>query len=516
MTVSNHTQATRILAKGAGTVMFGMFVSKMLSYFYRIFVARYFGPADYGLFSLALALISFISSVAILGNKNGIIRFVSFYKSSGEMGKVKGTFFSSIRVTLTFSVLVAVLMVYLSPYLATVVFSKPELEEILIILSLSIPFSTVFYVSITTFIGMKRMDYEVFCEQITRNASKLILTVMFGLMGLGLVGITWAWFLALLIALGMSLFLIKTRFLGKMENVKTVYIDRELMVYSIPLLFSSFMTSLMLWTDTLMLGLFMPAEEIGLYNAALPTAQLITAFPLSISGIFLSIATGLYAKNKMDDIKKLYSTITRWVFFVNIPILFLFVFFSQQVLRELFGGEYVAGYAALIILGLGFFLRFIFPASQVLNILKKTRHVMYINIVAAIGNIGLNYTLIPVLGITGAAISTAASHVLINAMFIAISYRDIRFIPLSLKNGKSVAAGFISMGTVYLVSRSLFDSFNIYILAGLLAVFMSLYVMLSLLLRCFDSDDVEMIKVVESKTGLRIGFIRNFLKRFMK
>ena len=86
--MNEHSESVKILAKGSGVVVLGMILSKVISYVYRIFIARYFGPEDYGLFSLAIALISFVSVFTFLGMKSGIIGYVSYYiKRTGKSRK---------------------------------------------------------------------------------------------------------------------------------------------------------------------------------------------------------------------------------------------------------------------------------------------------------------------------------------------------------------------------------------------------------------------------------------------
>jgi len=61
----------------------------------------------------------------------------------------------------------------------------------------------------------------------------------------------------------------------------------------------------------------------------------------------------------------------------------------------------------------------------------------------------------------------------------------------------------------------LFASFSIYILAGLFLAFLFLYGFILLLLRSFNKEDIEIMKTIERKSGLKIEFLRNVLKRFM-
>ena len=513
--MNEYHNSVKLLVKGTGITIFGMFISKLITYFYRLFIARYFGPADYGLFSIALGVMSFSTTIALLGTKSGIMRYVSFYVSKRDYGRAKGALLSALRITVPFSVFFTVALFIASDFLAASVFSKPELGPIIRILSFSLPFSTVFYISMLALLGIKKIKYNVLCEYIVNNASKLIFTIAFGLMGMGLLGIVWGWFLGLLTAFLLSTYFVITHFLTGKFSVKTVYIDKQLMTYSLPLLFSGFVALLMTWTDTLMLGIFRTSGEVGIYNAALPTAQILMAFPMAVSALLFSISTGLYAKKLMDEVKKLYTVVTRWFFFVNTPVLILMLFFSRQILRVLFGAEYMEGYLALSILSFGFFIRFVFPMSNMLIMMGKTKQIMYIDLAAAAGNIILNYILIPVFGIVGAATATAATQFFIISALIIFSHLSIKFVPKSLSIAKYVAASLISMLVVYSVARMFFGEISSFLMLLILAVFILLYMLSVLLFKGFERDDVELIKMIEKKTGIKMRFMRNVIKRFI-
>ena len=64
------------MAKGAVIVFFGMLLSKALAYLYVALLAR-LGSSEYGLLSLGISIVSFISIFSLLGLNTGIIRYIS-------------------------------------------------------------------------------------------------------------------------------------------------------------------------------------------------------------------------------------------------------------------------------------------------------------------------------------------------------------------------------------------------------------------------------------------------------
>jgi len=504
-----------MIVKGASIVFVGFIISKFFSYLYRLFIARYFGPTDYGLFSLGLAVLGLFTTIALLGLSSAVIRYTAYYKAKNDERRVKGTITSSLKMALPFSILLSILLIILSPYLAVNLFQEQELMGVLIILSFSIPFSTLFYIFVSVFVGFKRIKYQVYSENIFSNLAKLIFITIFGILGFGVLGITWAFTLSVFLS-----FLVSIYFLGKVypilkTKVVSIPLRGELLRYSLPLTFMFFMGFIILWTDTIMLGYFKSASDVGIYNAAVPTAQLLLLFPNALTCLFLPIITGLHARGKKKELESIYKTITRWIFYINFPVFLLMILFSRQILNLLFGPVYISGYMSLVILSFGFLLHKNILAIRILEMLKKTRHLMYITIICSVTNVTLNYLLIPIYGITGAAVATVATQIVMYCLLLLFSYHFTKMIPFSMNMIKSVISGIVAIAITHSVARLLFSTFSVYTMAVLFFIFISLYIFTILLLRSFKREDIEIMKAIERKSGIRIAFLRKTIKRFV-
>ncbi len=511
--MTDQMEGLKDLARGGGIIIFGSIISKAIIFFYRIFIARYFGPGDYGLFSLALALISIIEVIAMLGLTIGIVRYISYYNAKKNEEKLKGTFLSGYKMAIPVSVILSITVFFLSPIIATHVFGKPELSDIIRIMSFAPPFMVAFRLNISVLTGLKRFSNTVYSDQIAQNFPKLILTLAFGLIGLGLIGITWAWLLAVIFSFFVSVYFVKKHFLSKFgREVKAHNMSRELLLFSIPLLFSTFLAYIMLWTDTIMLGIFARSTDVGIYNAALPTAQILSVFPLSLSQVFFAIITGLYAKKNWKEVKRVYSSLTKWIFYFNVPILLIFLFFSGEVLTAIFGSQYTTGLMAMVILSIGFFLRFSVPAANVISMMNHTKKIMYVNTISLAVNVVLNYFLIQQMGFTGAAIATASTMILVNILFVSISYRLMKFVPLTRRLVKIFLAGASAMFILYTATGIFNDKSEIITLAIIIFSYLVLYGIILVMLRSFDEEDVEVIRLLEKKLGFRIPLIRKLAR----
>ena len=73
----NIDKSLKLIAKSSIIILCGIFISKLLTYIYRIIIARTFGPEIYGVFSLILMIVGILTPIINLGLNEGLLRFIS-------------------------------------------------------------------------------------------------------------------------------------------------------------------------------------------------------------------------------------------------------------------------------------------------------------------------------------------------------------------------------------------------------------------------------------------------------
>ena len=66
---------TNVLAKGAGTALFGKIIGRGIQLVAQILLARLLGPAEFGLYVLGLTVFQLGQQIGPLGLNNGVIHF---------------------------------------------------------------------------------------------------------------------------------------------------------------------------------------------------------------------------------------------------------------------------------------------------------------------------------------------------------------------------------------------------------------------------------------------------------
>mgnify|MGYP001578847148 FL=1 len=342
------------IAKGAILVFLGMIFGRLIGYLYVMLVAR-LGSSQYGILSLGIAIVSFLSALATLGLDEGVLRYISYYKGKEDKARIKGAIVSSLRIVIPLSLFFSLIMFIFSKQIATKFSSGNELIPILKIFSFVLPFMVVRNIFLVSMRALQKVKYEITVKEFIERLTRLILTFILIYLGYKVFGAALAYLLAVLVSFVFSIyFLEKKVFPIFKKEIKSVVYPKELLSYSLPLLLGGFLVLIMSWIDTLMLGIFRTVSEVGIYNVASPTAQLMLMAPTALIFLFIPIITELYGKKELFGIKKVYKTTSKWIFLINLPLFLLMILFSKQLLRILFGNEYVAGYSVLIILSLGF------------------------------------------------------------------------------------------------------------------------------------------------------------------
>ena len=490
---SATTNEMKTILKGVSIVFVGFVISKIFHYLFRISIARYFGVEQYGTFALAMSVINLAMVFALIGINIGLIRYISEYSAKDDKKKVVGLFKTGTIIVSITSVAVALMIILLTPFIASG-FSENQLLDYLFIMSFSLPFTAFMYLSISVFQSYQKLKYQVITENVTLSVMKIVFIIIFIFLGFEFLSIPLAFTLSSVVSALIALYLLNKRFFSLRDLFKKHdTFKRKLIVFSLPLLFTNFMFYIFSWTDTIMLGIFNTAEVVGLYNAAVPTAQLLGMVPIAFGAIFFPVITRTYTKKKINETRKLFNTTTKWIFFINLPLFLVLLIFPRKILEVIFGPEFIFAATPLSVLAIGIFLLATFgqPCNHVLSMLERTKRITYATTVSAIVNFILNLVLIPQYDMLGAAIASLIASITSLLILFYYTYSGINANQFSIGIIKALAACSISAILIYNVSLIL--GRDIFTLAFILSVFLIIYIALLNIFKTFDEDDKEIM-----------------------
>ena len=500
----------KTVAKGTAIVFAGNIIGLLLGFATKVLIVRYTTQAEFGIYSLAVALVSIFSLISTLGLQQGAARYISVLR--GDEERTKAVAASALQIGIATGLASFLILYFSSEFISKRIFNISEFTKALRIVSLSIPFAVVVNIFISIFRGYGIIKPKVYFQDLGRPLIFLLSILILIALGLPFISILYAYVFSIAIV-AISLLLLAYKKLDiHIFDIKAGNLKKELLSFSTPLLSVGLMWMIFNWTDTLMLGYFRGAEDVGLYNVGIALAKLLI-FPLgALAFVFLPIAGDLYSKNLMPELKRTYQVLTKWVFSITLPVFLIFFLFPEVVLTFIFGERYAGAALILRILSLGFmFHTFMGANGMTLMVLGKSKILMWIALFGAVLNVLLNYSLIPLYGVVGAAIATTVSYFVFNIITSVKLYQHSGIHPITPKYFKPTFASFTIALVIYLAAKSIQTEF--WMLPIFFSLFISAYILSLLITKSIEKEDFLMFEAIERKMGVDLAIIKNLISR---
>jgi PST family polysaccharide transporter len=370
--------------------------------FVGVWIARYLGPEQFGLWNFALAFTALFAAFATLGLDAIVVR--ELVKNPERQNELLGSAFALKLIGGAITLLIALLAISL-------VRSGETLTLWLVGLSAA---GFIFQsVNVIDFYFQAKVQsrYTVYAAN---GAFVLMTLVKIYLLLTSAPLIAFAWAGLGEIALTAIFLLAAYRF--NHHNMREWRYDgrvaRELLRDSWPLILSSIAIMIYMRIDQIMIGQMLGDKEVGLYSAAVRISEVWYFIPMAIvSSVFPAI---IDAKKKCEALyyqrlQKLYNLLAILALAVAIPMTFL----ADWVMELLFGREYfLAGPVLSISIWCGLFASLSVASGKWFINEGYTKLALKRNLYGAVLNIVLNYYLIPIYGMLGAAFSTLLSFAL--------------------------------------------------------------------------------------------------------
>lgn len=499
------------LFKGGSIIFLGLIIELFVSFVAKILMARVLGQVEYGIATLGITILTFSSAILLLGLNNGVGRYLPRFD---EASRRKGVIQSALRVSLPLSALVAlVLWVFAGP-IATTLLRTPEAIDVIRIAAIGLPFAVMLKLSIGVVQGMEQSLPKVVIRNLFQPITRFLLIGAALLLSLGSLGVMWAYTLTFALSgiAGMYYIFTRTPILEKIQGRR---MHRELVLFSAPLMLMTSMMMILSNLDIFFLSFFQSAGDIGVYNVVYPLAELLTMTLSGFSFIFMPMFSRLESGGEFSDMERLYQVVTKWILLLTIPGLLLLGIFPEISIGVTFGWEYTDGSLALSILAVGFFSHAVMgPNMNALTAIGRTKVIMYCNILAAILNVVLNIALIPNYSFLGAAVATAVSYLLLNALYSFALYRETGihpFTPLIFRPG-GAALGLVILTaglSILIVPTSVIG------VVGTFLVFLLLYIPVVIRFGAVQEEEIMLLLSIEERFGVDLSFIKRFTHRLI-
>ncbi len=502
----------KLIAKTSLIVFIGAAICKLLTYVYMIIIIRQFSSEIFGFFSIAYMIFGLFAMFSLVGFFEGIVRYISYYRGTNNKKNIKAVFKTSLQVITITSIIFGIIMFLSAEFFAVSIFHNAKLTIFFQLFSIAIPLYALAQVFLATMRAFEKVPIVSLISNIIEPSAKILILISLIFIGINSsqsisISFTAGFLLSLILSYIFCKKYLYKFFINTKEN-KNKKITKKLLKYSLPLMFSSVIAFVFGWTATFLIGYFKGASEVGFYNMALLLALLLVFSPQLFTQLFFPLINKEYARKNKEVIKELSQQIGKWIFILNLPLLFIFLFFPDIIIVSLSRNiEYLQGKIALSILAIGFFILAQTEVSlNLLGMIKKSNLRLFNLILTLVIAIILNIILIPMekiwfinnpAGITGAAIATTLSYLIYCTLIVFQAYYFLKIIPIRRKMVGVLFSCTIAAIPV-LILRSLI-TINLPQLILLGTLFMLIYILLILLTKSLDKNDLSIIKAIKQK-----------------
>ncbi len=520
--MTKATQMAKVSAKGGFHLLWGLVISTVISAIGTIVIARLLGPANMGLYAIALAAPNLISTFRDWGVTTAMIKYSAEYNSANDVAKIKSVFVSGLAFEIIVGLVLTVLSFALSGFLANF-YGRPQIVQLIQIASLFILTGALVNTATAAFTGMEKMHLNS-VMLIVQSIIKTIVIIGLVALGLGTLGAVIGFSVGILFAgvVGVLLMYIMYRSLpkptaGGLELIKTI---KTMLKYGLPLsigaILSGFLTQ---FYSTIMAIFVLDNALIGNYSVALNFVVLITFFATPVTTMLFPAFSKLDAQKDKETLQNVYQYSVKYASLIVVPVTVLVMALAQPAIDTIFADKYVQAPLYLALLSL-IYLFSAFGSLSTGNLINGQGHTKYnlkLTILTVAIGFPLSFALVYLFGIIGLIITTTVVGV--PSLFLSLRFIKKNFgVSLDWVSSAKIMLSSAAAGVItYAVIPQLPFSSLIQLIIGVF-VFVVAFLLLAISTRTLNKSDLVNVREIGNALGpLRkpLTIVINLLEKLM-
>ena len=191
------------------------------------------------------------------------------------------------------------------------------------------------------------------------------------------------------------------------------------------------------YADTILIGFFMDTADVGIYRTAFQLTSIASFTALAFQTVLYPKISNWGTQGQVTEIENSLARAWTYSLFLAIPTCIGGWILGESLLYYLYGASFVEGTSALFFLLLVQVVNiFMILGTMSLTALNRPKDAFIAIVIACVANILLDIVLIPILGITGAAIATliAMTFNAVGALVLLSRIISVKFEYKPIKN----------------------------------------------------------------------------------
>jgi len=407
-----------------------------------VFLVRFLGKEEYGIYSYVLSLILVLIIPAEFGLSNLIVRETAQGISKSEPGPIAGLWRWSLRITLLISAVLIVIS-SVAMFWGGYLFSRMEITTFLWALSM-MPFQAIIHLTSAALRGQKHVIRGQLPDLVVLPGLFAVLCIILYFITPDLLTASSSMALRSLstvIAFIFSLVFFIQNTPQSIRNAKPIQYTRQWLSSALPLGLSSGLGMVKTRITILLMGLFVSAGQIGTFQVAVSSASLAGLVLQANNSTLAPQFASLYVQGKKGALQRLVTISTRVVLAFNLVLTVIFILFGKQLLSIVFGSDLVEAYPSILIMLTGQLINSL--VGSVVFLLNMTGHekdVMKVIGLSSLINVMITLITTPNWGIIGGAVSSAITLIFGQIIMAVLVHRRLGIIShvfkrIQTKNG---------------------------------------------------------------------------------
>lgn len=403
------------LFKNLSVVFSETVVTKILNFVIILLLTRQLGPEEYGKYSFIFVTMAFCSSFFDFGMENTAVRFAN--KKSETRNSIFGLYLF-VKMLILFGIIL-VLMLFGGQIFALI--HKSELTKYIPFLIIGILGESLFFVNDTYLQAVQKFTLRAYLNICKYSLNLIFIVILFLEKLLYLKYVFCMYF----IPLGITILFIP-KYIEFLKNYFSKNLPTELLkeIFN----YEKWMFVLSIGTNTLqkidffMISYWVSYIQIGIYNAAIQLAAVVSFLPYVFGKVLLPKLAEMENPEICSFIKKFDK-----ILILACIVMTLCIPLTDFVVPVLLGEQYVLSIPVLKILLFAFILTFyVAPTEQALYALGLPKIITQGRYIQLFTLIGLNFLMIPKFGIVGSAFSVLMIRILYLLFVVTRFYKEAK------------------------------------------------------------------------------------------
>jgi len=396
----------------------GNMLSKLVGLVLLPLYTSHLTTGEYGMLGYLEVTSQFLIAILAFSLPTALLRWCAAEK---DPTRQRSIIFTTLSSSIVFLVMVNALLIPFSGTFSNWAFDSINFRSYFTILFLSMSFDILNQICFSL-IRFKERSFLYITVSTSKFAAILLMNIYFvAYLNMGVKGIILSQLIGNITLLVFSIpFLVR-----HMYPSFSFRILREMMKYGVPLIFTTLSTLVLTMSDRYLIEYFLDFSALGIYSLGYKMGGVINVFIIQSFQLgFLPIAYKMYERE--DHGRFFPKVFTYFTLSLVVAALGLSLFSREFIVMFSYTNrDFWAAYTVVPLISLSFVFKGMqYYFSLGLHYVKKTHYNVLIVLVCAARSVGLNFLLIPWLGILGAAVTINLATIIMAILYLHYSQKQ--------------------------------------------------------------------------------------------